>query len=300
MNSKDSGLRIEAEEENSAHPESKNIPKECEIFIKEVKNAKIVPIDEELDSTMNHNACISIRSKKLTIIKNKLLSFTSTRMVTVLNSRWTFIRNVFLLIAFQSLISLIAINIASSNENISRNLKKSKVLIIISSSILGLLGFAMLFYRRIFHLRVIKWILLTIFIIAKSYVSAYIASSLKSPGPNTFFIILGGTFFALVIYSIHSKEKFNIKSANFIVFLSCSFCSIICFAIYYKYFYTIIIVYIIVLLFIWFVVYDIQVIAGGRFKEFTYDDYVPTSLIVYVEIIGILFYIRYLINSNEE
>lgn len=249
---------------------------------------------------MNRSVNISVRSKKLVSIKNKLLSFTSARMVTVLISRWTFIRNIFLLLAFQSLMSIITISITSSSENISQSLRRSKIFVIISTSILGLMGFAMLTYRSGFSLRVIKSILFAIFIIAKSHISAYIACSYNNPGPIVSFIMLGGTFFTLAMYSIHSKDKFNNKSASFIAFLSCSLWFIICFAIYYEEFFTIFSIYIIISIFILFVVYDIQVIAGGRFNEFTYDDYVPTSLIIYVEILGVLFYIGYLFNSNEE
>ncbi|OMJ65583.1 hypothetical protein SteCoe_37958 [Stentor coeruleus] len=300
MNSKDPMQKIELDEENLGHSGSRNIPKECEIFIKEIKSAKIVPINEDLNSTMNRSTYISSKSKKLESIKNKLSSFTSETMVTVLNSRSNFIRNTFLLLGLQSILSIIIISIAQSNESLYETIKYYRFLMIISSTILSIMGILMLVYRRMFRVRVFRWVLFAVFSTTKGYISAYIACIFNTPGPIATFIMFGGTFFALAMYSIHSKEKFDNKSAIFVSFLSCSACFAICFTVYYEFFYIVISIYIIILLFIWFVVYDIQVIAGGRFEEFTYDDYVPVSLIVHIEIIGVLFYIGYLFNSSDE
>jgi FtsH-binding integral membrane protein len=47
-----------------------------------------------------------------------------------------------------------------------------------------------------------------------------------------------------------------------------------------------------------FIVYDTQLIAGGRYAELTYDDYILGSIMLYIDIIGLFLYILSLIGNR--
>lgn len=46
-----------------------------------------------------------------------------------------------------------------------------------------------------------------------------------------------------------------------------------------------------VVMYSFFIIYDTQLIAGGRYAELTYDDYIVGSLMLYIDIIGLFLYI---------
>lgn len=53
------------------------------------------------------------------------------------------------------------------------------------------------------------------------------------------------------------------------------------------------------ILFSVYLVYDVQLIAGGRRNEFGVDDYIPAALAVYLDIINIFLFILRLLGSSR-
>lgn len=47
-----------------------------------------------------------------------------------------------------------------------------------------------------------------------------------------------------------------------------------------------------------FIIYDTQLIAGGRYAELTYDDYILGSVMLYIDIIGLFLYILSLLGNK--
>ena len=48
-----------------------------------------------------------------------------------------------------------------------------------------------------------------------------------------------------------------------------------------------------------FIVYDTQLIAGGRYQELSYDDYILGALLLYIDIIGLFIYILSLFGNKN-
>ncbi|OMJ66631.1 hypothetical protein SteCoe_36467 [Stentor coeruleus] len=290
--------KLDHADDNSEKLKEEKIPEEQKKFIKESKSAKVVPINEDLERTLNQSSLSSSKSNRLSNIKSKLLSFKSERMTTEFNSRYSFIRNVFLLLFLQSVSSIIFAVVVLKSEKIRKAITKTKIFIIITSTILSFLVILILCYRRLFKIKKLEWILFILFTISKSLVAAYISeisSNLYTIASN---IILCGICISIVIYSIYSKENFENRMALLITLLSCTIFFGISFVIMQTYVENMFYIYICVLIFGFFIVYDVQLIAGGRFQDFTYDDYVPTSLIVFIEIIGVLSYILKLFRES--
>jgi FtsH-binding integral membrane protein len=47
-----------------------------------------------------------------------------------------------------------------------------------------------------------------------------------------------------------------------------------------------------------FIIYDTQLIAGGKHSELTYDDYIIGALLLYVDIVGMFVYILRIFGRN--
>ena len=58
-------------------------------------------------------------------------------------------------------------------------------------------------------------------------------------------------------------------------------------------------VLIIIIIYGVFIVYDTQLIAGGRHRELNYDDYVIGALLLYIDIIGLFIYILSFIGGKR-
>ena len=48
-----------------------------------------------------------------------------------------------------------------------------------------------------------------------------------------------------------------------------------------------------------FIIYDTQLIAGGRYNEISFDDYVIGALMLYVDVVGLFIYIMSLLGSKS-
>lgn len=284
---------------NSEELKKKKLPEEQKNFIKESKNAKVVPINEELECTLNHSSIVPSNSKRFSNLKNKLISFNSESMTTELNSRYTFIRNVFLLLFLQSVTSIIFGTIALKCKKIGKRMRNAKEFIAITLATLGFLVIMILFYRKFFKVKKLKWVLFTIFTIAKGFFASYISTITFSYDTIILHVIHCGICLSLAVYSIISKKDFENRIALLITLISCTFFFGISLVITQEYYSRMFYIYIGILLFSFFIVYDIQLIAGGRFHDFKYDDFAPTSLIVFVEIIGIIYYIAKLLFRSE-
>ena len=68
-----------------------------------------------------------------------------------------------------------------------------------------------------------------------------------------------------------------------------SFCVTLSFT--YRIYYRTLISLVAVISFFFFSMYDSHVISGGRFEDYTYDDYLISSQLVYIDVIGICYYL---------
>lgn len=284
-------LKLDHINNNSEKSKQDESLEEQKKFIKEIKNSKIVPINDELECTLSHGSIASSISKKLSNVKNKLLSFSSERMTTEFNNRYTFIRNVFFLLCLQSVTSIIFVAIALRNEKLGKIIKNSREFRIIVPTALGIFGLIILLFRNILKIKKLEWVFYCLFTITKSFVAIDISETASNHSTIAIHVMFSGVCLSLVLYSIFSREKFKNQMALLITLLSCTIFFGISFLFTKTSVTRIFYMYIGVLIFSCFIVYDVQLIAGGRFQDFNYDDYVTASLIVFVEIIGVFFYI---------
>ena len=60
-----------------------------------------------------------------------------------------------------------------------------------------------------------------------------------------------------------------------------------------------ILVLIVIVIYGIYIVYDTQLIAGGRYAELSYDDYIIGALLLYIDIIGLFMYILMLMGRRS-
>lgn len=114
----------------------------------------------------------------------------------------------------------------------------------------------------------------------------YDPNSVLAAGCLTFAVVIG-----LTIYAHKTTDDFTTCGGAFvgcgitIVFFT------IAIALDTSNYKNMIIVFIIIIIFSFYIVYDAQLIAGGRYEELSYDDYVIGALMLFIDVIGLFIYI---------
>ena len=108
-----------------------------------------------------------------------------------------------------------------------------------------------------------------------------------------------GVTIALTVYAFKTKKDFTTMGG----FITVLLVSILLFAFLMIFLYSIwsyiLICLLGVILYGFYIVYDTQLIAGGRYDELTYDDYVIGALLLYIDIVGLFMYLLALIGRKS-
>ncbi|OMJ78517.1 hypothetical protein SteCoe_21620 [Stentor coeruleus] len=291
--------KLNPDNDNASIPIEVRDPKENHHFLNKNNRAKVVPISIDLDLTVDKNTSILSPSGRFRSIAEKLSSFKSEKMITQNNTRDTFIKKVFGMLSLQSVIALIFIGIVMAIEDLKLKIRVSHSLAIVCLVLLLALGLFLLLFKNIAKRKPAKYILFTLFIVFMPLISAYTSSLSKNPFVISVLFIFAGVNLCLYFYAMISKDNFNTKKAFLVSFAGCSVSFAISLSFTFIIYQETIYVFICIIPFVWFAIYDVQLIAGGRLTEFTYDDYLISSLIVYVEIVGIFFYIIYVVKTAK-
>lgn len=299
MNQTETLNKLNPDIENVAIPIDVKEQQESHHFINKNKHAKVVPMSFDLDLTIDRNTTILNQTGRFRSIAEKLSSFKSEKMITQSNTRASFIKKVFGMLSLQSVIALIVIGISISNEDLRLAIKNNNSLAIVCLVLMLTIGLFLLLFKSIARKEYIKYILFALFIISMSLISAYINSLSQSPFIISVLFIFSGANLCLFFYAIISKDDFSTKKAFLVSFAGCSVSFALSLSFSIIIYEETIYVFISMIPFIWFAIYDVQLIAGGRLIEYTYDDYLVSSLIVYVEIVGLFFYIIYVVKTAK-
>jgi hypothetical protein len=73
---------------------------------------------------------------------------------------------------------------------------------------------------------------------------------------------------------------------------------VICLAVLTEFLGGIIGAYVVGVFFILLLIYDLQLIAGGRYEELTYDDYMIGSMLLFIDTLGFFMLVIYCLKNN--
>ena len=145
-----------------------------------------------------------------------------------------------------------------------------------------------------------NYLLLLAFTAAESYLVAY-TSSLYQPGSVLMAAFLAASVvLGLTIYALTTKRDFSMSGGSLFIFgIAISICSLVLLFVPDSPFWTVVYSGASVILFGFYLIYDVQIIVGGGRYEIDMDDYVIGALIVYMDIIMLFLHILKLIGEKK-
>jgi len=144
----------------------------------------------------------------------------------------------------------------------------------------------------------LNYILLSIFTICEAYIVAYISSASDPTTVLLAFCLTLAATIGLTIYAWTTKNDFTmcggaVWSLAVLLLFFAIFCSF-----YYNHIINLIICLVCIAIYCIFIVYDTQLIAGGRYNQLSYDDYILGAMMLYIDVIGLFLYILALLGKR--
>lgn len=295
MSQSENHHKLSHDRENNSHAFRSDLPKEEHHLVKRHQPSKVSPLGVDMNDTFDKTSVMMVKSNRMKTIVDKLSSFNSSKMVTEFNTRETFVRNIFLILSLQSTMTMIVIAVVISIDSLRVAFSEASKIPVACGIIMAIIGVFLLLFKSTAKKKPINYILFAGFSISKSLIGAYVCSYYMSPAPLAAFVMFAGINSCLALYASKSKESYNTKKAILTAFGACTLFFALSLSFSYTIYKSVIYIYIAMIPFSWFIAYDVQLMTGGRFSEYTFDDYLAASQITYVEIVGIFFYILYLL-----
>lgn len=145
-----------------------------------------------------------------------------------------------------------------------------------------------------------NYLLLLAFTIAESYLVAY-TSALYQPGSVLLAALLAASVvLALTIYALRTSNDLTMSGGSLYIFGTALFiCSFVLIFVPDSPFWTVLYSGLSVILFGFYLIYDVQIIVGGGRYEIDNDDYIIGALIVYIDIIMLFLHILKLVGEKK-
>jgi FtsH-binding integral membrane protein len=229
----------------------------------------------------------------------EMTSFSDPNMITRKNDRRHFIAKVYGILACQLAFTTVVLGVVLGNEETRDRIKELFWVFIACWIGTIVLMVGIVCSKKLSRKFPINYICLFLFTLLETFILAYFCAyynpvAVFTAGLLTFVVTL-----ALSIYALKTKTDFTSKIGIFIV----AFVSLSMFGILMIFFWSVwlYVLYgcIAVIIFSIFIIYDTQLIAGGRYGELTYDDYVIGSLLLYIDIIGLFMYLLSLLGISS-
>lgn len=203
------------------------------------------------------------------------------------NVRLGFIRKVYMILAVQLVFSAFLVWLSVYNEPYRQFLQQNTFILIIAAVLSIVLIYALMCYQSIARKVPHNFILLGVFTVCEAYLVSAITLGADPQLVLIAAILTAGIVVSLTIYAITTKTDFTmmggilfmllvtlilasflgffIRSKGFEIFISS--CSVVVFGLY--------------------LIYDTQLIVGGKRRELSVDDYIIGALMLYIDIIQI-------------
>jgi FtsH-binding integral membrane protein len=235
--------------------------------------------------------------KKVTLHKPSKLS--EPRMITPHNDRKKFISKVYALLTVQLLVTAIFVSIVLAVEPLRKGVKENYWIVILAWLLTIFFLLAIFFGRKFARVYPRNYIASFTFTLLQSYIVAFFCAKYD---PITVVIAACLTFavtIALTVYACKTKKDFTSMGGVLTVLIMASVCFAFLMIFFMSIWGNILVCVLISILYGVFIIYDTQLIAGGRYSELTYDDYVIGSLILYIDIVGLFIYFLSFIGKRE-
>lgn len=215
------------------------------------------------------------------------------------NDRRAFIKKVYALLTIQLIWTVFFIGIVVGIPEMRDGIQMTVGLFFAALVITLILIIAIMCFKRIARRYPYNYIAMFTFTLFESYIVAFVCSYYDPYVVLCAVLLAFAVTVSLTVYAFKTKSDFTVCGG---VLVSVTV-SLIMFGFLMIFFHqryvNIIFCEIAIILYSIFIVYDTQLIAGGRYQEISYDDYVIGAVMLYVDIIGLFMYILSLLGSKS-
>ncbi|CAG9314322.1 unnamed protein product [Blepharisma stoltei] len=215
----------------------------------------------------------------------------NSRMKTANNDRKSFIVKVYALLCCQLIFTAVFVGIVCGVSRLRDGIKDLKPLVIVCWILTVVIMIAIFYSKKYSKRYPYNYLALFLFTLFESYVVAFVCAYYEPlivlfAAVSTLALTL-----TLTIYAWRTRSDFTTTRGCIIVtVLSLAMFGFWMIWLYSNALYSFFCL-IVILLYGYFLVYDTQLIAGGRYRELTYDDYVIGAVLLYTDIIILFLYI---------
>lgn len=230
----------------------------------------------------------------------QLANITDPNMITHKNDRKNFIAKVYSILACQLAFTSIVLGVVAGDEEVREAIQELFWVFIACWIASILLMISIVCSRSVSRKYPTNYIALFIFTLLETFILAYFCSYYSPAAVLSAGVMTFGVTTALTIYAFKTKKDFTTIGGILVVAIT----SLILFGVMLIFFWSewVYTLYALIAVFLFglFIVYDTQIIAGGRYQELTYDDFVIGALLLYVDIVGLFMYLLSLIGMRGQ
>ncbi|CAG9314324.1 unnamed protein product [Blepharisma stoltei] len=221
-------------------------------------------------------------------------------MKTQRNDRRSFIIKVYTLLLFQLIITAVFVGIVCGISYLREKIKKYWWMVIACWGMTCIIMILIFCYKRYSKMYPYNYIALLLFTLFESYMVAFICAFYEPIIIICAAVCTIVIVFALTIYAWKTKRDFTQgRGALVVSIVSLCIFGFMMIWLYSKPLHTLY-CFIVILVFGYFIVIDTQLIAGGKYCELTYDDYIAGALFLYVDIVIVFMYILAALGDNKD
>ena len=210
-----------------------------------------------------------------------------------------FVRKVYSILGFQLLLTAGAVIIPLTNTNAYQWMRENIGLIIVAFVGEILSSIALICCRRLARSVPTNYILLGIFTVCEAYIVAFIAARFDPQIVMVAAFATAGMTIGITVYAFTTKSDFTIFGPIlFVVGFTLAFASIFFFMFAGRAMHIVWCI-IAVILFSFYLLFDTQLIMGGKRYEVEIDDYILGAVILYTDIITIFIYLLQIFGGNN-
>jgi protein lifeguard len=236
----------------------------------------------------------------MSIEDNQFSRLRQSRPQEEVDDRIRFIRKVFGILTFQLALTTLITSVPVFNPDASNWILKHKALLWTSLITLLVTNIAIFCVPGIARRVPTNYILLLLFTLSEAYTVAYTAARYEPRSVLLAALIATGVVLSLTLYALLTPSDFSMSGGSLFIFSSAlAICSLILIFVPNSPFWNVLFSGASIILFGFYLIYDVQIIVGGGSYEIDGDDYIIAAIIIYVDIVMLFVHLLKLIGDKK-
>lgn len=256
------------------------------------------PPPESYDQVPPQNPDPPIQSRQYSIIRS-LTAFHNSAKITEHNDRNDFIKKVYTILSCQLSFTVIFVVSIFAIEGLRDGIKETIGIVFLCMILTLILCISIFCFRKVATTVPYNFIALGAFTVLESYIVGFICAFYEPLIVVVAASMALGVTIALTLYAWNTKKDFTTCGGMVFAVIA----AMLLFFFFMIFFYNDVLYLIFclfaIVMYSFFIIYDTQLIAGGRYAELTYDDYIVGSLMLYIDIIGLFLYILAILGRSN-